>query len=73
MQLHHFRGVYQVSTFLIEQYALSDQTQLNGGIRVESFDRDYTGTADRNDELFSASEESHDLSEIWTISGNLLF
>ena len=64
----------RLALFLIEQYALSDQTQLNGGIRVESFDRDYTGTADRNDELFSASGGiSHDLSEIWNISGNLSY
>jgi iron complex outermembrane receptor protein len=62
----------RLALFLIEHYALSDQTQLNGGIRVESFDRDYTGTADRDDELFSASGGiSHDLSEIWNISGNL--
>jgi len=64
----------KLALFLIEQYALSDQTQLNGGIRVESFDRDYTGTADRDDELFSASGGiSHDLSEIWNISGNLSY
>jgi iron complex outermembrane receptor protein len=64
----------RLALFLIEQYALSDQTLLNGGIRVESFDRDYTGTADREDELFSASGGiSHDLSEIWNISGNLSY
>jgi len=66
----------RLALFLIEQYALSDQTQLNGGIRVESFDRDYTGTGtvDREEELFSASGGiSHDLSEIWNISGNLSY
>ena len=66
----------RLALFLIEQYALSDQTQLNGGIRVESFDRDYTstGTSGRDDELFSASGGiSHDLNEIWNISGNLSY
>jgi len=64
----------RLALFLIEQYALSDQTQLNGGIRLESFERDYTGTSDRDDELFSASGGiSHDLSEIWNISGNLSY
>ena len=64
----------RLALFLIEQYALSDQTKLNGGIRLESFERDYTGTADRDDELFSASGGiSHDLSEIWNISGNLSY
>ena len=64
----------RIALFLIEQYDLSDQTKINGGIRVESFDRDYTGTSDRDDELFSASGGvSHDLSEIWNISGNLSY
>ena len=64
----------RIALFLIEQYALSDQTTLNGGIRWESFARDYEGTADRDDSLFSASGGvSHDLNEIWNISGNLSY
>jgi len=64
----------RIALFLIEQYALSDQTILNGGIRWESFARDYEGTGDRDDSLFSASGgASHDLNEIWNISGNLSY
>ena len=51
---------------------MSDQTTLNGGIRWESIDRDYVGTADLDDTTFSASGGvSHDLSELWNVSGNL--
>ena len=64
----------RIALFLIEQYALSDQTTLTGGVRWESFARDYEGTSDRDDSLFSASSGiSHDLSEIWNISGNLSY
>ena len=64
----------RIALFLIEQYALSDQTILNGGFRWESFARDYEGTGDRDDSLFSASGgASHDLNEIWNISGNLSY
>ncbi|MDC0369491.1 TonB-dependent receptor [Opitutales bacterium] len=64
----------RIALFLIEQYSLSDQTTLNGGIRWESFARDYEGTADRDDSLFSASGGvSHELNEIWNISGNLSY
>lgn len=62
----------RIALFLIEQYALSDQTTLNAGLRWESFARDYEGTGDRDDSLFSASGGvSHELNEIWNISGNL--
>jgi iron complex outermembrane receptor protein len=62
----------RIALFLIEQYALSDQTTLNAGLRWESFARDYEGTADRDDSLFSASGGvSHEFNEIWNISGNL--
>ena len=62
----------KIALFLAEEYSLSDQTTLNGGIRWESIDRDYVGTADLDDTTFSASGGvSHDLSELWNISGNL--
>ena len=62
----------RIALFLAEEYSLSDQTTLNGGIRWESIDRDYVGTADLDDTTFSASGGvSHDLSELWNISGNL--
>jgi len=62
----------RIALFLIEEYDLSDATTLNGGIRWDSIDRDYQGTADRDDSTFSASGGvSRDLGEIWNISGNL--
>ena len=62
----------RIALFLAEEYSLSDQTTLNGGIRWESIDRDYVGTADLDDTTFSASGGvSHDLSELWNVSGNL--
>ncbi len=64
----------KIGIFLAEEYSLSDQTTLNGGIRWESIERDYEGTADIDDSIFSASGGvSHDLSEIWNISGNLSY
>ena len=62
----------RIALFLAEEYSLSDQTALNGGIRWESIERDYVGTSDLDDTTFSASGGvSHDLSELWNISGNL--
>jgi iron complex outermembrane receptor protein len=62
----------RLALFLAEEYRLSDQTTLNGGIRWESIDRGYVGTADLDDTTFSASAGiSHDLSELWNVSGNL--
>ena len=64
----------KIGIFLAEEYSLSDQTTLNGGIRWESIERDYEGTSDIDDSTFSASGGvSHDLSEIWNISGNLSY
>ena len=51
---------------------MTDKTSLNFGARWESYDRNYKGTDDRDDSIFSASGGvSHDLSELWNISGNL--
>jgi iron complex outermembrane receptor protein len=63
----------RISLFLIEEYDLSDDTKINAGIRWESIKREYQSTiADRDDNTFSASGGiSHDLSEIWNVSGNV--
>ena len=64
----------RIALFLMEEYDLTDDTTLNAGIRWENQDRDYQGTADRDDSTFSASGGvSHDLSEIWNFSGNLSY
>ena len=62
----------KIALYLIEEYSLNDVTSLNFGARWESYDRNYKGTDDREDSIFSASGGvSHDLSELWNISGNL--
>lgn len=62
----------KIALYLIEQYSLNDKTSLNFGARWESYDRNYKGTDDRDDSIFSASGGvSHDLSELWNISGNI--
>ncbi len=65
----------KIALFLIEEYDLNQDTTLNAGIRWESIERDYESTiSDREDTTFSASGGvSHDLSEIWNISGNLSY
>ena len=64
----------RIALFLIEEYGLNETTNLNGGVRFENFDRDYTGISDRDDQLFSASGGfTHDLSEIWNVSANLSY
>jgi iron complex outermembrane receptor protein len=65
----------KIALFLIEEYDLNQDMTLNAGIRWESIERDYESTiSDREDTTFSASGGvSHDLSEIWNISGNLSY
>ena len=65
----------RISLFLIEEYDLSDDTTLNGGIRWDSIEREYQSTiADRDDTTFSASGGvSHDLNELWDVSGNVSY
>jgi len=64
----------RIALFLLEEYDLDDATSLNAGIRWENQDRDYQGTADRDDSTFSASGGiSRDLNELWNISGNLSY
>ena len=62
----------RLAFFLVEQFELNEKTQVNGGVRLEHLDRDFTGTADRDDTAFSASAGvSHDLSDVWNLGGNL--
>ena len=62
----------RLAVFLVEQFDLNEDTQINAGVRLENLDRDFTGVADRDDSTFSASAGvSHDLSELWSVSGNL--
>ena len=64
----------RIAVFLAEQYDLNDETTLNAGIRWESISRDYEGTADLDDSIFSASGGiSHDLGELWNVSGNVSY
>jgi iron complex outermembrane receptor protein len=65
----------RISLFLIEEYDVSDDTTLNAGIRWESIKREYQSTiADRDETTFSASGGvSHDLSELWNLSGNVSY
>jgi iron complex outermembrane receptor protein len=62
----------RIALFLMEEYALGDDTSLNAGIRWEHIDREYKGTTDLDDSIFSTSGGiSHNLSELWNVSGNL--
>ena len=64
----------KIALFLIEEYDLNEDTVLNGGIRWESIERDYEGTADLDDTIVSASGGiSKDLNELWNLSGNLSY
>ncbi len=64
----------KIALFLIEEYDLDAETSLNFGVRGEQTDRDYQGTADRDDSTFSASGGiSRDINELWNISGNLSY
>ena len=62
----------KLGVFVIEEYQLDDSTQLNGGLRFDHLDRDFTGTSDRDDSELSASVGfNRELSELWSIGGNL--
>ena len=62
----------RLAVFLIEQFELNEKTQVNGGVRLENLDRDFTGTADRDDTAFSASAGFvHELNEMWNLGGNV--
>ena len=46
----------KLAVFLVEEFDLSDDLQLNGGVRLESFDREFESEiSDRDDWTFSAS------------------
>ena len=62
----------RIALFLVEEYDLNDLTTLNAGIRWEHIDREYEGTSDLDDSVFSASGGiSRDLSDLWNVSGNI--
>ncbi|MBG29262.1 MAG: hypothetical protein CMI31_04580 [Opitutae bacterium] len=62
----------RLAVFLVEQFELNENTQVNGGVRLENLDRDFVGVADRDDTAFSASAGIyHDLSDVWSLGGNL--
>ena len=64
----------KIALFFIEEYELNAESTLNFGLRGENQDRDYQGTADRDDSTFSASAGiSRDINELWNISGNLSY
>ena len=66
----------RIALFLIEQYDLSEDTTLNAGIRWEQIDRKYEAATnfDKDETTFSASGGvSHDLSELWNLSGNVSY
>ncbi len=66
----------KIALFLIEQYSLSEDTTLNAGIRWEQIDRKYEASSNIDDDesTFSASGGiSHDLSELWNLSGNVSY
>ena len=68
----------KLAIFLVEEYELSENTMINGGIRWEGFDRDLesneTGQSGLDDSTFSGSVGfSHELSEGWNLSSNLSY
>ena len=66
----------RISLFLIEEYDVSDDTTLNAGIRWEQIDRKFESATnfDKDETTFSASGGvSHDLSELWNLSGNVSY
>ena len=61
-----------LGVFIIEEYQLDENTKLNGGVRYDHIDKDFTGVADRDDSAFSASVGfNRELSELWSLGGNL--
>ena len=63
----------KLAVFLVEEFDLSDDLQLNGGVRLESFDREFESEiSDRDDWTFSASGGiSRGFGEGWSASANL--
>ena len=65
----------KLAVFLVEEYALSDKTTLNGGIRWEHYDRENRyqwSDIDLDDSTVSGSVGfTYNLNEIWNLSSNL--
>jgi iron complex outermembrane receptor protein len=73
----------KLSLFLIEEFELSENTLINGGIRWEGLDREFatfkhddntTGSRELDDSTFNASfGVTRKLNEIWSLSSNLTY
>ena len=62
----------RLALFVMEQYELTSQLTLNGGVRLESFLRQFQGADNRDDFTVSASGGAvFKLAEGWSIGGNL--
>jgi iron complex outermembrane recepter protein len=62
----------RLALFVMEDYALSSKWSLNGGVRLESFLRQFKGADNRDDFTASASAGTvHKLANGWSIGGNL--
>ena len=58
--------------YILEEYQLDENTKLDGGIRLDHIDKDFTGASDRDDSAFSASLGFNtELNELWSYGGNL--
>lgn len=65
----------KLAVFLVEEFDLTDDLQINGGVRLERFDRKFDSTiSDRDDWTFNTSGGiSRDLGDGWSFSGNLSY
>ena len=62
----------KLGVYILEEYQLDENTKLNGGIRLDHIDKDFTGASDRDDSALSASLGFNtELNELWSYAGNL--
>ena len=62
----------KLGVYILEEYQLDENTKLDGGIRLDHIDKDFTGASDRDDSAFSASLGFNtELNELWSYGGNL--
>jgi iron complex outermembrane receptor protein len=62
----------KLGVYILEEYKLDENTKLDGGIRLDHIDSDYTGASDRDDSAISASLGFNTvLNELWSYGGNL--
>ena len=61
----------KLGVFVLEEYQLDENTKLDGGIRLDHIDKDFTGASDRDDSAFSASLGFNTVvNELWSYGGN---